>query len=317
MKAMVYTQYGPPQVLQLQKVNKPVPKDNEVLVRIKATAANSGDARLRRADPPGVRLFFGLTKPNRNILGSVFSGEIESIGKNVKRYKVGEQIFGATGMSFGGYAEYKSLPEDGIFTLKPVNLSHEEAAVIPFGGATALHFIRKANIRKGQKVLIIGASGAVGTAAVQLAIHLGAEVTAVAGSANMNLLKSLGAVKVIDYTREDFSTGGETYDVIYDTVNMNSYESRLARLSPDGVLILGAGGLSEMFRGLWTSLTSKRRVVMGVISQNGEDVEYLKGLAEKGLLKPVIDKTYSLEQLADAHAYVEQGHKKGNVAITV
>lgn len=317
MKAMVYTQYGPPQVLQLQKVNKPVPKDNEVLVRIKATAANSGDARLRRADPPGVRLFFGLTKPNRNILGSVFSGEIESIGKNVKRYKVGEEIFGATGMSFGGYAEYKNLPEDGIFTLKPVNLSHEEAAVIPFGGATALHFIRKANIRKGQKVLIIGASGAVGTAAVQLAIHLGAEVTAVAGSANMDLLKSLGAVKVIDYTREDFSTGGETYDVIYDTVNMNSYECRLARLSPDGVLILGAGGLSEMFRGLWTSLTSKRRVVMGVISQNGEDVKYLKGLAEKGLLKPVIDKTYSLEQLADAHAYVEQGHKKGNVAITV
>lgn len=317
MKAMIYTEYGPPSVLHLAEVTKPVPKPNEVLIRIKATAANSGDWRLRKADPFGVRLFFGLMKPGLRILGGVFSGEIESVGKNVKRYKAGDEVFGATGMSFGAYAEYKCLPEDGIFSIKPKNINHQEAAVIPFGGTTALYFIKKAKVHEGQKVLILGASGAVGTAAVQIAAHLGAEVTAVCSTANMELVRSLGATRVIDYTKEDFSKSTESYDVIYDTVNMSSYESRLKPLTKDGTFVVGAGGLSEMTRGLWTSLTSKRKVLTGVISQTGEGVNYLKGLIEAGKLKPVIDKTYPLEQLAEAHEYVEKGHKKGNVAITV
>lgn len=317
MKAMVYTQYGPPQVLHLKEVTKPVPLDNEVLIRIKATAVNSGDWRLRKADPAGVRLFFGLMKPNRNILGGVLSGEIESVGKNVKRYKVGDQVFGATGMSFGAYAEYKCLPENGIFSIKPGNLSHEEAAVIPFGGTTALHFIRKAKVSRGQKVLIFGASGAVGTAAVQLAVHLGAEVTAACSTANLELVKSLGASSVIDYTREDYSKDVEMYDVVYDTVNKSSYSSLLRFVRKDGTLVLGAAEMGGMMRGLWTSLTSKLKVLTGLVSQTGDDVNYLKGLIEAGQFKPVIDRTYSLEQLAEAHEYVEKGHKKGNVAIRV
>lgn len=205
MKAVVYNQYGPPAVLQLKEVPMPTPGDREVRIKIRATAANSGDSRLRKADPFGVRLFFGLLKPNRNILGGVFSGEIESVGKDVTLYKVGDEVFGATGMSFGAYGEYKCLPEDGIFSIKPGKLTHTEAAVIPFGGTTALHFLKKANIQKGQKVLILGASGAVGTAAVQLAAYLGAEVTGVCSPSSMELVKSLGAKKVIDYTREDFT----------------------------------------------------------------------------------------------------------------
>jgi NADPH:quinone reductase-like Zn-dependent oxidoreductase len=315
MKAIVYTEYGSPDVLQLKEVAMPTPKDNEVRIRIRATAANSGDARLRRADPFGVRLFFGLFKPNRNILGGVFSGEIESVGKDVTLYKVGDEVFGATGMSFGAYGEYKCLPEDGIFSIKPGGLSHTEAAVVPFGGATALHFIRKANIQKGQKVLIIGASGAVGSSAVQLAASFGADVTGVCGPSALDLVKSLGAKKVIDYTREDFTKSNETYDVVYDTVGKNSYASCLQSVSKTGTLLLGASGMNGMIRGLWTTMTSNRRVIAGIISQNASDVSFLKALVEAGKLKPVIDRIYKLAQMAAAHAYVDEGHKKGNVAI--
>jgi len=317
MKAIVYTQYGSPEVLQLKEVEKPLPKDNEILLSVKATAVNSGDLRLRKADPWAVRLFFGLMKPKTNILGSVFSGEVESVGKDVRLFKIGDEVFGHTDMRFGAYASYISLSENGTLALKPKSLTHTEAAVIPFGGTTAFHFIKKAAIQPGQKVLIYGASGAVGSAAIQLAKHFGAEVTGVCSTANMDLVKSLGADNVIDYTKEDFAGSGEVYDVIIDTVNKISFSSGVKSLTKNGLLILSAAGVSEMLQGFWTSMTSSKKVVTGVISHTAEDIDFLKKLVEAGKLKPVIDKTYPLEEMAKAHAYVELGHKKGNVAVTL
>lgn len=317
MKAIVYTQYGPPEVLQLREVEKPEPKDNEILVRIKATAVNSGDWRLRKADPFAVRFLFGLTKPKINILGTVLSGEIEQVGKEVKKFKAGELVFAHTDMRLGAHAEYKSLAEDGTVALKPASLTHAEAAVIPFGGTTALHFLKKADIKGGQKVLINGASGAVGSAAVQLAKHFGAHVTGVCSTANIDLVKSLGADKVIDYTQEDFTTNGEKYDVIFDTVNKISVSRSLRSLNQKGTMILGSAGMLEMMQGLWASLTGSKKVVAGVISHSAEAIQFLKELVDKGEFKPVIDKTYSLVQMAEAHSYVETGHKKGNVAVTL
>ncbi len=317
MKAVVFATYGAPEVLQLQHVGKPEPKDNEILLRIKATAANSGDWRIRKADPFAIRLFFGLAKPKINILGSVFSGEIEAVGKSVTRFKAGDEVFGSTGMTLGAYAEYICLPENGPLAPKPGNLTHQEAAVIPFGGTTALYWIRKANIKKGQKVLINGASGAVGTAAVQLAKYFGATVTGVCGTSNMDLVKSLGADKVIDYTKEDFARNGETYDVIFDTVNKISFSRGLKSLHKNGKFIQSAAGMPAMLRGLWVSATSGRKVLAGVISQKAEDIEFLKTLAGTNHLKAVIDRTYALDRMAEAHTYIEKGHKSGNVAITV
>ena len=316
MKAIVYEQYGPPEVLQLKEVEKPSPKDHEILVRIRATAVNSGDWRLRKPDPFAVRLFFGLMKPRINILGTVFSGDVEGIGKDVKLFKIGDQVFGHTDMRLGAYAEYKCLPESGTVALKPNNLNHAEAAVIPFGGVTALHFIKKASLKPGQKVLVYGASGAVGTAAVQLAKHFGTTVTAVCSTANTDLMKSLGADQVIDYTKEDF-TKNATYDVIFDTVNKIPVSSALRSLAKNGLLISSAAGAAEMLQGFWTSMTSSKKVLTGVISHTAEDIHFLKSLIESGKLKPVIDKTYPLKRMAEAHAYVEKGHKKGNVAIAV
>jgi len=317
MKAITYSKYGPPSVLQLSTVNKPIPKDGEILIRIFATAVNSGDWRLRKADPWAVRLFFGLKKPKINILGSVLSGLIEATGNNVTRFKKGDEVFGATGMSFGAYAEYKCLPQEGILAIKPAGIGHEEAATIPFGATTALYFLKKAAIKSGQKVLIYGASGAVGSAAVQLAKSFGVEVTAVAGTSNIELVRSLGADKVIDYKKEDFTTNAETYDVIYETVNKLPFSSSIKCLKKDGTLILGASGLSQQLHGIWTSITSSRKVISGLISQKAEDMIFLKELVERGVYMPVVDKTYTLEQMAEAHTYVEQGHKRGNVAITV
>jgi len=317
MKAITYSKYGPPSVLQLSTVNKPIPKDGEILIRIFATAVNSGDWRLRKADPWAVRLFFGLTKPKINILGSVLSGVIEATGNNVTRFKKGDEVFGATGMSFGAYAEYKCLPQEGILAIKPAGIGHEEAATIPFGATTALYFLKKAAIKSGQKVLIYGASGAVGSAAVQLAKSFGVEVTAVAGTSNIELVRSLGADKVIDYKKEDFTTNAETYDVIYETVNKLPFSSSIKCLKKDGTLILGASGLSQQLHGILTSITSSKKVISGLISQKAEDMIFLKELVERGVYMPVVDKTYTLEQMAEAHTYVEQGHKRGNVAITV
>ncbi|MBA3971868.1 MAG: NAD(P)-dependent alcohol dehydrogenase [Bacteroidetes bacterium] len=317
MKAIVCMQYGQPEVLQLKEVEKPIPKDNEILIKVFATAVNSGDCRLRKAEPWAVRLFFGFTKPRRSILGGVFSGEIEAIGKNVSSYKVADQVFGSTGLRFGAYASYKCLPEDGILSFKPKNISHEQAATIPFGGTTALHFLKKANIKPEQKVLIYGASGAVGTAAVQLAKYFGAQVTAVCSTSNIELIKSLGADKVIDYIKEDFTSKGETYDVIFETVNKLSFANSIKSLKKEGIVILGAPGPLGMLQGLWSSIASNRKVISGLISEKAEDIVFLKELIEKGYYKAVVDRSYSLEQMVEAHRYVEQGHKKGNVAIAL
>ena len=317
MKAAVYFQYGTPQVLRIEYVEKPTPKEDEILIRVKATAVNSGDWRLRKAEPFAVRFIFGLFKPKIKILGSVFSGVVESVGKNVKLFKVDDFVFGHTDMSFGSYAEYKCLPENGSIALKPANISHNEAAVIPFGGVTALHFIKKATIKPGQKVLVVGASGAVGSAAVQLAKSFGANVTGVCSTANIALVKSIGADKVIDYTKEDFTRNGETYDVIFDAVKTISVSGSLKSLNRNGIMILSAAGISETLHGLWISRTNKKKVLTGVISHTAADIIYLKELIEKDKFKPVIDRTYMLEQIAEAHAYVEKGHKKGNVAIEV
>ena len=317
MKAIVYTQYGPSNVLQLKEVAKPVPKEHEILIRIKATAVNSGDVRLRKADPFAVRFFFGLRKPKINILGSVFSGEVESVGAEVKRFKVGDQVFGHTDMHFGAYAEYICVPEDSSLALKPSTISHNEAASIPFGGVAALHFLKKAMIKENQKVLIVGASGAVGSAAVQLAKSYGAIVTAVCSTANIDLVKSIGADKVIDYTKEDFTQLGEIYDVIFDAVNTISVSRSLKLLRKNGTMILSAAGLSETFQGLWAGLSSHRKVLTGLIHHKADDIIFLKGLVESKKFKPVIDRTFPLQQIGEAHAYVEQGHKKGNVAIEV
>jgi NADPH:quinone reductase-like Zn-dependent oxidoreductase len=317
MKAAVYTQYGAPGVLRVEEVSKPVPKDNEILVRIKATAVNSGDVRLRKADPFAVRFIFGLLKPRIKVLGTVFSGEVESIGSGVKRFRLGDQVFGHTDMKFGAYAEYICVPEAGSLAHKPAHLSHNEAAAIPFGGVTALHFIKKAGIKKAQKVLVVGASGAVGTAAVQLAKSYGATVTGVCSTANVELVKSIGADHVIDYTKEDFTGNGEVYDLIMDTVNTISVARSLNSLAKSGIMILSAAELPQMMKGAWVTMTSKRKVMTGVISHSAEDILFLKNLVDKGSFKPVIDRSYPLAQIAEAHAYAETGRKKGNIAIAI
>jgi len=317
MKAAIYVQYGKPEVLQVKEAIKPTPISNEILVRIKATAVNSGDVRLRKADPFAIRFIFGLIKPKINILGSVYSGEVESVGQEVKMFKVGDTVFGHTDMNFGAYAEYICVPQDGSVAIKPANVSHGEAAVIPFGGVAALHFIKKAVIKPGQKVIVAGASGAVGSAAVQLAKSFGATVTGVCSTANIDLVKSIGADHVIDYTKDDFTKNGETYDVIFDTVNSTSFFRNVKSLTENGIMILSAAGMSEMLQGLWISKTSSKKVLTGVISHKAADIIFLKELIETGKFKPVIDKAYSLEQIAEAHVYVEKGHKKGNVIINI
>jgi len=317
MKAITYNTYGTPEVFNYEEVEKPSPKDDEVLIRIIATAANSGDARLRKADPWAVRLFFGLTKPRRKILGSVLSGEVEAAGKNVTKFKVGDKVFGATGMMFGAYAEYICLPEDGILAIKPGNISHIEASTIPFGATTALHFLKKVDIKRGQRILIYGASGAVGSAAVQLAKYYGAHVTAVGGPSSVELMKKLGADVVLDYTKDNFTSSGVTYDLVYDTVNKLSFKDSIIITKPGGTLILGAAGSSEMLQGALASITGKRKVMFGVISQMAAQMDFLKGLVEAGHYVPVVDRVYALKDMTEAHRYIEGGHKKGNVPIVV
>lgn len=317
MKAAVYVKYGAPEVLHIKEVEKPFPKDNEILIRIRATAVNSGDCRIRKADPFAIRFLFGLIRPKINILGTVFSGEVESVGKQVKHFKVGNQVFGHTDMRFGAYAEYISVPETSSVAIKPENISHSEAAAIPFGAVTALHFIKKVMITPGQKVLVVGASGAVGTAAVQLASSFGADVTGVCSTANIALVKSIGANKIIDYTKEDFTQNGQAYDLIFDTINTVSVSRTLQSLKRNGKMVLSAAGMWKMIQGLWFSWTSRKMIMTGLIRHSADDIVFLKGLIEKNRFKPVIDKTYSLEQITDAHAYVDKGHKKGNVVIAL
>jgi len=317
MKAIELTKYGAPENLQMKEVEKPLPKENEILIKIHATSVSSGDARMRRADPFIIRLIFGLKRPRKSVLGVVVAGEIEAIGKNVSNYKIGDQVFGSSGMSFGAHAEYVSVPEDAVLALKPTNMTYEEAAAIPFGGTASLHFLRIANIQPGQKVLIYGASGALGTMAVQLARNYGAEITAVCSTSNIELMKSLGADKVIDYTQEDFTLNGEKYDVIFDTIGKSSFRKAMKSLNKDGQLLLASAGIGTMIVGSITSKFISKKIVSGVIKETIEDMNFFKQLIEESKLKAVIDRTYPLEQIAEAHTYVDKGHKKGNVVIVV
>jgi NADPH:quinone reductase-like Zn-dependent oxidoreductase len=323
MKAIIYTQYGPPDVLKLAEVAKPTPKDNEVLVKVQATTVTAGDTRMRSFTVPlsywlPARIALGFRKPKNAVLGMELAGEIEAVGKDVKQFKPGDQVFGSTfEHGFGAYAEYKCLPENSLLALRSAQLTCEEAATLPVGGRTALYFLREANIQPGQKVLIYGASGSVGTFAVQLARYFGAEVTGVCSTANLELVKSLGADQVIDYTQENFARNGETYEVIFDAVGKASYSACLRSLKQDGSYLqaVAAPGISLRMR--WTSMTSSQKLVGGGPAPKTEDLVFLKELTEAGKLKPVIDRCYPLEQIVEAHRYVDKGHKKGNVIITV
>ena len=268
-----------------------------------------------------MRMYVGLRKPKRiTILGQELAGEIEAIGKDVKRFKVGDQVFGTTGLGFGAYAEYICLPETpamGVLATKPANMTYEDAAAVPTGGLEALHFIRKGNIQRGEKVLILGAGGSIGTFAVQLARYFGAEVTGVDSTSKLEMLGSIGADHVIDYTQEDFTRNGETYDVILDVPGKSSFSGSIRSLKQKGRYLLANPGLLHTLQGPWTSIRSGKKVIFGAASQKTEDLIFLRDLIEAGQIKAVIDRHYSLEQMAEAHRYVETGHKKGNVVINV
>ncbi len=323
MKAVVYHEYGSPEVLQLTEVATPTPDNNEVLVKIHATTVSATDPISRRGEPFISRAATGLMKPKIPILGDSFAGVIEAVGKDVRLFKKGDQVFGATGISSGAHAEYKCLPEDGALALKPANMSFEEATAVPYEVLTALPFLRdKAKIRQGQKILIIGASGSVGTSAVQLAKLFGAHVTGVCSGKNVALVKSLGADEVIDYTKEDFTENGRTYDIIFDAVGKSSFGRSKRSLKPDGIYLLTIPTLAIVVQMLWTSKLSRKKAIFAAsglrpTSEKRDDLIYAKGLIEAGKIKPVIDRRYSLEQMAEAHRYVETGRKKGTVVISV
>jgi NADPH:quinone reductase-like Zn-dependent oxidoreductase len=322
MKAMVCTRYGPPEVLQLKEVEKPVPGDNEVLIKIHATTVTVADTRVRGFKVPlsfwvPARLALGLRKPKKAILGGELAGKIESVGKDVTLFKKGDRIFAFTGHNFGAYAAYRCMPQNGCLAIKPENVSYEEAAAISFGGITALQFLRKGNIQKGKKVLIYGASGSVGTYAVQLARYSGAEITGVCSTGNLELVKSLGAHHVIDYTITDFTKTGTTYDVIFDTVGKSPISGSIKSLSKEGTYIHAVTTPATTIRIRSGLITSRKKLIGGTFTANAEQINYLRKLVEAGEIKPVIDRRYPFEQMVEAHRYVDKGRKRGNVVITM
>lgn len=330
MKAITYTEYGSPDVLQLQEIAKPEPKENEILIRIRATRVNYGDMLARKFgsittkefNMPGIfllptRLEFGIRKPKKYILGSEFSGEVESVGKDVKRFKVGDAVFGYRGPSFGTYAEYLCMSESGLVTHKPTNMSFEEATLIPYGALTALSHLKKVNIQPGQKVLVNGASGGIGSAGLQLAKYFGAEVTGVCSTAKLDFVKSLGADKVIDYTKEDFTQNGETYDLIYDILGKHSFEKCQSSLTSTGILLYASFKTKQLIQMWQTSKSTGKKVICTLSSETLDDLNFVKELVEAGKLKTVIDKRFPLEETAEAHRYYESGKNTGNVVISV
>ena len=325
MRAIVCTDYGPPDVLQLRDVPKPVPKANEVLVRIRATTVSAADCELRRFDfPPWIwvpmRLGFGIRRPRRPVLGQDLAGDIESVGKDVRSLGRGRPVFAATGIGLGAYAEYICLrenPQTGAITTMPANLNYEEAAAVPYGGGEASQFLRKANVRRGQRVLVNGAGGSFGTFAVQLAKVLGAHVTAVDGAPKLEMLRTIGADRVIDCSQEDFTDSPETYDVIFDVVR-NTPSGRMVRLlTENGCLLMANPGFLQIVGARWASRGSKKRVVFGASSGTSEDLARLRDLVEAGKLRPIIDRRFPLEEMVEAHRYAETGQKLGNVVVTV
>jgi len=330
MKAIVYSEYGSPDVLKLKEIEKPSPKENEVLIRIHASSVNFGDMMARNYKAISPRQFnmpfliwffakisFGLNEPKIKILGNEFAGEIEAVGRDVKRFMPGDQVFGYTGERMGAYAEYLCMSENGMLTIKPANMTLEEAAGVAYGGIMALSLLRRANIQPGQKVLINGASGGIGSAAVQVARSMGAEVTGVCSTSKVDFVKSLGAVKVIDYTKEDFTQNGETYDLIFDILGRSSISRSKSSLKPNGIHLFASFKLKHLLQMLRTSRSGGRRVICALGSGKVDDLNTLKEMIEAGKIKPMIDRCYPLEQIAEAHRYIEQGYKKGNVIITL
>ncbi len=328
MKAIVWTKYGSADGLQLQEIAQPTPKDNEVLIKVYAATASTPDTELRRLKLPllyaiPLRLYLGFIKPTRiTILGTEFAGEIVAIGKEVTRYQAGDQVYGYTGLRMGTYAEYICLPEKpsalaSVFAEKPTNIPYAEAAAVPFGGLEALHSLGRANIQRGQKVLIVGAGGSIGTWSVQLAKHYGAEVTGVDHTSKLEMLRSIGADHVIDYNREDFTKNGKKYDVIIDTIDKSPFLGSLRSLNENGIYLNANPGLLDRVRRRWTSKRSSKRVLRWTAGYTTNNLLVLKELIEAETIKAIIDRRYPLEQIAEAHRYVETGHKKGNVVITL
>ncbi|MBI5540223.1 MAG: NAD(P)-dependent alcohol dehydrogenase [Bacteroidia bacterium] len=321
MKAVICTKYGSPEVLQLCEVDKPIPNDNDILIKINATTVSSADGIMRKSESFVSRVILGFSKPRKKyrIMGLELAGEVESIGKNVKRFKQGDQVFGFTGFNPGTYTEYKCMSEKGSLELKPSNISFEEAASVVDGASTALFFLRnKANIQESQKILIIGASGSIGIFAVQLAKIFGAEVTGICSSSNLKLVKSLGADRVIDYTKEDFATSGKKYDVIFDTAGKSSFKHCKSSLTKNGLYMVTTGAIIKNYIfTFWTKLVNRKRFIFAMSVNKNEALKFIKELIESKKLRTVIDRTFTLEQIVEAHKYLENGNKKGNIVITV
>jgi NADPH2:quinone reductase len=319
MRAIVYTRYGPPDTLQIQEIDKPVPRDDEVLISVHATSVTAADCIMRKGEPAWGRLIIGIRKPRKRfaILGCELAGVVEAVGKDVTRFKPGDQVFGFTGFGVSAYAEYKCMPETASLAIRPANTTYEESAAAVDGATTALFFLRdQAHLQRGQRVLIVGASGSIGTYAVQLAKHFGAHVTGVCSTGNLDLVTSLGADRVIDYTKEDFADGNETYDVVFDTVGKSAFSHCKGSLTDTGCYVPTVG-LKNVLLKRWTAMTGGKRVVSGMSIDKRDALVFIRNLIESNQLRIVIDRRYPLEQIAEAHRYVDKGHKKGNVVITM